>query len=176
MRSQTLMELAFAAALNPTVLAVAAVLLIGAALHDIAARTIPNWLPATLAVDGVVGKLLAGQVLIGLAVGAAVFGLAALLWHRGLMGGGDVKLLGAAAIVVSPALAPSFLVMVSLAGGVLALLYLLLRRVVPPPGAVRPVRRLARIMRAERRRIRECRSLPYACAIATGALFVMIGG
>jgi prepilin peptidase CpaA len=157
-------------------LAAAAALLLAAALHDIAARTIPNWIPAALALDGVVAKSISGGLLLGLAIGLLVFILATLMWRRGLMGGGDVKLLGAAAIVVPASLAASFLITVSLAGGVLALLYLLLRLVVAPPAAIRPRHRLARIVRAERRRIRACRSLPYACAIAAGALFVMIGG
>jgi prepilin peptidase CpaA len=163
---------ASAAALSVT----AGALLVFAALHDVAARTIPNWVSALLAIDGLALKSFDGQLRLGLAAGAAVFLLAAVLWRGGFMGGGDVKLLGAAAIVVPPSLAAAFIVSVCLAGGALALLYLALRRVVAPPGATRPRWRLARILRAERRRIRQCRSLPYACAIATGALFVMIGG
>ena len=156
-------------------LILAAALLIAAALHDVAARTIPNLVSAALAVDGLLLKLLSGQLLPGVFVGVAVFAVAVFLWRRGLMGGGDVKLLGAAALVVPSALAAPFLAAVAIAGGGLALLYLGLRLVVAPPAALRPQPLLARILRAERRRIRACRSLPYACAIATGALFVMIG-
>jgi prepilin peptidase CpaA len=163
-------------ALSTILLMLAAMLLIGAALHDIAARTIPNWIPVALGFDGLALQVLHGDWLLSLAAGLAVFVTAALLWRRGLIGGGDVKLLGAAAIVVSAGLTVSMLVAVSLAGGVLAVLYWILSRVVGPPGAVRPAHRLARIARVERRRIRQCRSLPYACAIASGALFVMMKG
>ena len=154
-------------------LGLAAALLLAASLHDIAARTIPNWIPAALATDGMLLQWLAGSLINGLAVGVAVFIAAALLWRRGLMGGGDVKLLAAAAVAVPPVLA--LLATVALAGGVLALLYLLLRPLVAPPGAARPASRLARIVRVERRRIQQGRALPYACAIAAGALFIMIG-
>lgn len=153
----------------------AVALLVAASLHDIASRSIPNWIPALLALDGLLLRLLGGQVLAGLAAGAVVFAAAAILWRRGLMGGGDVKLFGASAIVVPAGLAGTFVLAVALAGGALALLYLSLRRLVPEPGPARPARRLGRIARVERRRIRQCRSLPYACAIASGALLVLAG-
>jgi len=164
-------------ALMPCVAAIllagAAALLLGAALHDLACRTIPNWIPAALALDGLALRVLSGQVLGGIVSGAVVFAGAALLWRRGLMGGGDVKLLGAAALVVPAGLALILILAVALAGGVLALIYLALRRLVSAPRAGRPAGALARIARVERRRIRQCRSLPYGCAIAAGAFFVL---
>jgi prepilin peptidase CpaA len=132
-------------------------------------------MPVALAIDGLILRLLSGQILFGLAAGAIVFVAAALLWRRGLMGGGDVKLLGAAAMVVPSNLAGSFILSVALAGGLLALIYLALSRMVPAPGPRRPTRRIARIARIERRRIRQCRSLPYACAIAMGAVITLVG-
>jgi prepilin peptidase CpaA len=154
----------------------AAALLLLAALMDVASRTVPNWIPAAVALDGIVLRVASGQLVGGIASGGLVFVASALLWRRGLMGGGDVKLLGATAIVVPAGLAVPFIVAVALSGGLLALAYSALRYIVPVPGPVRPVGRIARIVRVERRRIRRCRSLPYACAIATGALFTLTGG
>jgi prepilin peptidase CpaA len=132
-----------------------------------------------LAIDGIVLRLLSGQLLFGMAAGVGVFAVAALLWRRGLMGGGDVKLLGAASIVVPPGLAAPFVLAVTLAGGLLAMTYLALRcvmpRVVLPRGRPRAAR-LVRLALVEQRRIRQCRSLPYACAIAAGAVFMLIQG
>lgn len=155
---------------------IAAVLLAIAALLDIAFRQVPNWLPAALAVDGLALRLLSGELLAGALAGAAVFVACALLWRRGLMGGADVKLLGAAATVVPFHFVPSFVLFVALAGGVLALAYVAMRRVMPGPGPRRPSALLARIARVERRRVRQCRSLPYACAIAAGAFITLAGG
>jgi prepilin peptidase CpaA len=153
-----------------------AALLVAAALHDLACRTIPNWIPVALVLTGLILRLASGQLLDGIVAGIVVFVASALLWRRGFMGGGDVKLLGATAIVVPSGLGVPFIVVVAFAGGLLALTYMALRHVVPAPGPIRPLGRIARIARVERRRIRECRSLPYACAIASGALFILARG
>jgi len=129
-----------------------------------------------LALDGLVIRLVHGQFLVGIAAGFAVLIAAGLLWRRGLMGGGDVKLLAATALLLPASLVLSFIAAVAFAGGILACLYLALRRIVRPPATLRPRHRLARIMRVEQRRIRACRSLPYAVAIASGALFILAGG
>ena len=154
---------------------IAAILLLVAALHDIAWRRIPNWIPAALALDGLALRLVHGQFLSGIAAGFAVLLAAGLLWRRGLMGGGDVKLLAASAVLLPASLVLSFIVAVAFAGGILACVYLVLRRIVRPPAARRPRHRLARLLRVEQRRIRACRSLPYAVAIASGALFILAG-
>ncbi|HUB10737.1 MAG TPA: A24 family peptidase [Acetobacteraceae bacterium] len=149
-------------------------LLLSAALHDFAARTVPNGLTAVLAFVGIALRALAGSLLPGLLVGVIVFVLAAVCWRRGWMGGGDVKLLAATALVVPPALALSFVTAVALCGGVLSLGYLLAPRFVAPPGTERPHSLLARAVRAERWRIRRGGPLPYACAIAAGGLIILL--
>jgi len=152
-----------------------AVLLLVAALHDIAARTVPNRLAAALAVTGIALRGLGGSLGAGLAIGAVVFCLAALCWRRGWMGGGDVKLLAATAIVVPPSLEFRFVLAVALCGGILALAYLAARRLVAAPApAGRPHTLLARALRAERWRIHRGGPLPYACAIAAGGLLVLL--
>ena len=155
---------------------IAAILLLLAALHDIAWRSIPNWIPGMLALDGLARHAMFGQILASIAAAAAVLLVAALLWRRGLMGGGDVKLLAATSLLPQPALVLSLIAAVAFAGGILSCIYLALRRITRPPAAQPPQHRLARILRVEQRRIRACRSLPYAVAIAGGALFIMAGG
>ena len=91
----------------------------------------------------------------------------------GQMGGGDVKLLGATAIVIAPAAAGSFLLAVSLSGGVLAMAYLAGRVLLPRPTVRRPTRLLPRVLRVEAWRIHHRGPLPYACAIAAGTIFVL---
>lgn len=158
--------------------AAAGALLIGAAAQDVASRTVSNRLSLALAALGLALRACDGDplpaLLAALATGAAVFLAAALCWRGGWMGGGDVKLLAAAALLVPPRLVPDLLLAVALAGGVLAAMYLLLGRIMPKPRAARPARRLARILRIEQRRIRRRFSLPYASAIAAGALFTFL--
>jgi prepilin peptidase CpaA len=155
-------------------LLVGALCLLVAAAHDVIARTAPNWTAAVLAVSGLTLRLLHGQLLAGLAVGLVVFLAAAFCWRRGWMGGGDVKLLAAAAIFVPPAESFTFITVVAVTGGLLALIYLAARRVVRAPSPVRPRGLLLRALRVEQWRIRRGGPLPYACAIAAGGLFVLL--
>jgi prepilin peptidase CpaA len=119
-----------------------------------------------------------------MAAAVAVFAAAAFCWRRGWMGGADVKLLGAVTLLVPPVLVLNLLAAVSMAGGVLALIYLALRPLVgrsvagrpAGPGVARQAGMLRRICRVELRRIRRRESLPYASAIAAGAILVMLPG
>lgn len=149
-------------------------LLVAASLHDLVARTIPNWLAVVLAVLGIGLRALSGNLVGGMIAGLVVFVLASLCWRRGWMGGGDVKLLGASAILVPPSLVLSFVTAVALCGGILALLYLVAGRLVSPPRTARPHSLVARALRVERWRIRRGGPLPYACAIAAGGLFILL--
>lgn len=154
-------------------------LLAAAAASDIAFRRIPNGIAAALALAAGVRHAASGLAVLGVAAGIAgmVGAVAALLWHRGLLGGGDVKLLAAAALLVPPASVPALLLAVPLAGGVLAMLHLLLRPVAEVC-AGRPVRGASvarRLLRHEARRIARGAPLPYGVAIAAGAVFAMLG-
>jgi prepilin peptidase CpaA len=154
----------------------AAAALLFAALHDIAFRTIPDWVSAMLATDAVLLRLLDHHLPVALACGLTVFALAAFCWHRGWLGGGDVKLLGATAILVPPSLVPAYIAAVTFAGGGLALVYLLLERMVPAPRSRRPASLLWRIVIVECRRIHRRASLPYATAITAAALLTLARG
>jgi len=149
---------------------VALALVTGAGLHDIAVRTVPNWLSIALLPVGAIARFLDGDLLLGVGIAAAVFFFAALLWLRGWMGGGDTKLLGAVALVVPPGRIPELLLMTALCGGVLALFYLLMSYVVKRPAGGRRQTLLARLAKAECWRLSRRGPLPYAVAIAGGSI------
>jgi len=157
---------------------VVAAILCMAAVHDVLARTVPNWMPIVIAAIGAIESALGGRLIASLLVGAFVFILSGLCWKRGWLGGGDVKLLGAAAVAMPPMAVPPFVAAVALAGGVLGLAYLALGRLIPAAVLRRPVARpiglLPRAWRLERRRLSRGGPLPYAVAIAAGGLFVLL--
>ena len=95
------------------------------------------------------------------ACAAAVFLAGALLFSRGLMGGGDVKLLAAATLWAGPGGTPALLVVTAVLGGVLSLVLLssAALRTAFAPAAVIPVSRVP---------------VPYGVAIAAAALIVTI--
>jgi prepilin peptidase CpaA len=157
-----------------------------AAAHDVLARTVPNWMPMTIAMLGVAQSAIDGRLIASLLVGSMVFVLTGLCWKRGWLGGGDVKLLGAAAVAVPPMVVPAFIITVALAGGVLSLAYLAIGKLMPtafkwrPAGhpPAQPIRRrtglFSRAWRLERRRLSRGGPLPYAVAIAAGGMFIFL--
>lgn len=153
------------------------ILLVAAALHDVAARTVPNCICGLVAVAGFVARLIDRNLPVSIAVALTLFVLSALCWRRGWMGGGDVKLLGAVALLVPPASVAILVVDVALAGGILAVTYLALYAIVPRRTVYRAKPRSvpARALRVERWRISRRGPIPYASAIAAGALFCLWG-
>jgi prepilin peptidase CpaA len=157
--------------------------LVLAAGHDVVSRTVPNWMSMAIACFGFVASAAAGRLLVSTGLGLAIFIAAAICWRRGWMGGADVKLLGAIAIVLPPGMVATFAIAMSLAGAAHAIAYMLARRVVTPPlplpaTSLRPRARslFSRALRAEQWRISRGGPLPYACAIAFGFLFVICNG
>jgi prepilin peptidase CpaA len=157
------------------ILVPAGLALVAAALHDIAARTIPNGLSLAIACAGLLARATANELLPGLVAAGLVFLLGWAAWRCRVMGGGDVKLLAACTLLASPAAVPGLVLAVALAGGVLALAYLGLRPVVPAPALARPGTLGARAWRAEAWRIRRRGPLPYGVAIALGTFFTLLG-
>ncbi|MBR0664244.1 prepilin peptidase [Roseomonas hellenica] len=147
-----------------------------AALHDLAARIIPDWVSLALLPIGFWLRIWQGGALWALVALLLVFAAAVLVWRLGALGGGDVKLLSAATPLLPPSEVPTLLVAVALAGGALALLYLLLRPLLRGREAgARPRGLLARVGRIERWRIGRGGPLPYGIAIAAGAAWAMLG-
>ncbi|WP_035178684.1 prepilin peptidase [Acidocella facilis] len=151
-------------------------LLVYAAVHDVAVRTVPNSVSALVLLTGFGLRLLEHDLLPALLAALLVFIALFGIWALGLMGGGDVKLWAATTLLVPPGWLPQlmFLADVMLLGGILGLLYLFLSFVVGKPAASRAGSRLARALRTERWRIRRRGPLPYACAIAGGAFVAIL--
>jgi len=85
---------------------------------------------------------------------AGILAVGTVAFARDLMGGGDVKLLAAAGLWVGFSAAPWLLAAIFLAGGILALIYIIVRK-----------------LRGKSRR--EAGRIPYGIAIAAGALCVL---
>ncbi len=154
----------------------AGALLAGAALHDLALRTIPNGASVGLVLAGSALRLQDGWIVPSMLIAAGVFVAAVLCWRRGWLGGGDVKLLAATALVVPPFQVGSLLLLTAQCGGVLAVIYLILSRIVRVAPAGQPRGALRRLLRAERWRICRGAPLPYGFAIAAGAITLLIKG
>ena len=180
--------------LHSMVLFAAAMALLFAAAHDVAVRTVPNQVSLIVALSGLGLNAFDGQLLPALFRGGLVFAVAWYCWRRGWIGGGDVKLLTACVLLVPPASVPELMLSTATAGGLLALCYLALARLLrgnvtslsAGPGSAGPgsagsgqvgsVRRhnlLRRVWRAEQRRIHRRLSLPYSCAITAGVLLTL---
>jgi prepilin peptidase CpaA len=154
----------------------AAVLLLVAAVQDVATRTIPNRLVLSVAAVGMALRILAGGAVPSLLAGSAVLAAGMVCWQRGYLGGGDAKLLVAASLLVPASQVIALVLATAVAGGLLGLVYLFLRRFCVRPRFIRgPTPELipARILRIELWRLRHGISLPYATAIAAGTLFIL---
>jgi prepilin peptidase CpaA len=137
-------------------LALAATLVV-AAVIDVRTFTISNRLNLTVAAGAPLYWMSIALspwpgVAVQLAAGAIVFVLLAGAFYAGMMGGGDVKLASALALWFSPAGTVKFLVLMSIAGGVLTLGVLGWHR-------------------AQKREGRP--EIPYGVAIAFGALAIL---
>lgn len=133
---------------------------------DVARFEIPNRIPAGLALLFPLWAALAGAsgatFLWHAAVGAAALVAGALLFFARVLGGGDAKLIAAAALWVGPSGLPGFLLGTALLGGVLALALVLFRLLPEPVWA--PEGGWLRRLHARRR------EAPYAVAIGGAGL------
>jgi prepilin peptidase CpaA len=147
----------FNGAFTQILLIALAALLLVAAVIDVRTFTISNRLNLTVALLAPVYWLSIALpvwpgVGVQIAAGAGVFALLAAAFYAGMMGGGDVKLAAALALWFSPASTLKFLVIMSLAGGVLTLAVMALHRVKRREG--KP-------------------EIPYGVAIAFGGLAIL---
>lgn len=136
-----------------------------AAVMDVSTLTIPNWLNLSLAGLGILAILVASPgptallTHLGLALACLVVGFG--LFAGGFIGGGDAKMIPAVAVWLGPAAMLPFLAMMAVAGGALAVFLLVIR------SSVSPQRIPARV----RRPFIAGEGVPYAVAIAAGAIF-----
>jgi prepilin peptidase CpaA len=120
-------------------IALLAAALLLAAVGDWRSRTIPNRLNAGIALLAIpywwsVGLSFWPDVLLQLGLGAAVFGLFAIAFRFGAMGGGDVKMAAAVALWLPLAGVVELVVIMSIAGGVLTLAMLAAHRIAKSAG------------------------------------------
>ena len=156
-------------------------LLAFAAWRDVITRTIPDAVSILLVVIGCGTRLVQGWQPLGTSVfiALAIFILLLPLCSRGLLGGADLKLLAALAVGLSPQASLLLVADVTMVGGVLAVLYLVLDKVLLAVGTrTQPRGResslLPRIVNVEFWRIRRRSPLPYGIAIAIGAAFAVL--
>jgi prepilin peptidase CpaA len=142
-----------------------AIILIVAAIIDVKTFTISNGLNLTVALLAPVywwsiGLPLWPDAAMQVGVALAVFVVLAAAYYMGMMGGGDVKLAAALALWFKPITTLKFLVIMSIAGGLLTIVVLLLhkKRAKPPIDGDQPAARP---------------EVPYGVAIAIGALWIL---
>lgn len=133
-----------------------AIALLYAAFSDIRARRIDNWLNAGIALAAPLFWWASDLSLIDIAwqlgLAAVVFAVLAVMFALRWMGGGDVKLLTALALWVSPANFLQLLVIMSLLGGLLTI-----------------VLGSWHVMRRQKDRL----AIPYGVAISSAGLWVL---
>jgi prepilin peptidase CpaA len=114
------------------VIAVATGILLAIAYSDLRTRRIPNALTAAIATLGLVRLLLADDLpaaMHTLTASASVFAVTFLLFWRGVLGGGDAKLMTAMVLLVGSHNLFDFFVIMSVCGGGLGLAILAHARV-----------------------------------------------
>lgn len=150
--------------------------LAAAAAIDLSRRIIPNGLAIVVAIAGLALTMLLrpGSIPISLAASLALlFGLL-VLTHYDILGGGDAKLVAAAALLVPPGAIGALLLEIALAGGVLSAAYIAMRTMVARADNGRTVKlappsgKLELFWRKERIRIVSGRSMPYGFAVLGG--------
>ena len=133
-----------------------------AAVSDLRGFRIPNYVPVLVFVLFTVVSAFVLEpraILLHLAAGFVLFVAGAALFAGGVWGGGDAKLVAAIGTWTGFGAMPRFLVVMALAGGVLALLMLAVRAIAP---------RIATANAPWHLRIARTGHLPYGVAIATG--------
>lgn len=140
-----------------------------AGFSDLCSFRIPNWTCLVVLACFFPAAVASGwgmtEMSINLGAGATTLGIGLVLFARGLIGGGDVKLLATISVWTGWGGLPAFLLVVAAFGGVLALALLAFRRLELSEG----LSGLAWVGRLHSER----RHIPYGVAIAAGAIAVI---
>ena len=135
-----------------------------AAWSDVRYRRLPNWLAGLVAASGLAAAAWYGGLTVAASAAlhaAIAFVIGVALYSRGIMGGGDIKYYTGIAAWFPMHLALRLLGSVSLAGFMLALGWLLWRRLSNRP--------------ADAQAGTDRDKLPFGVAIAAGALLAVLG-
>jgi Flp pilus assembly protein protease CpaA len=150
-------------------------LLLYVATIDIATRLIRNEICLALALLGIAGQLASPMQIVQSLIAAAMLLLLLLfIYQRGSIGGGDVKLLVALAIGLPLTGVIELLTITALAGGVLALVHLMMRLLPYPKLAPAGSSLVRRVYAIERWRHLRHAPLPYGVAIACGGIWTIL--
>src|SRR5215475_8666168 len=146
----------------PTASIVQILLLLYVATIDVATRLIRNEICLALALLGIAGQLASPMQLAESLIAAAIlFLLLLVVYQRGWMGGGDVKLLVALAVGLPLTGVVQLLAATALAGGVLALAHAMMRLLPNPKLAPAGSSLVRRVYAIERWRNLRHAPLPY---------------
>jgi len=149
-------------------------LLLYVATMDVATRLISNEVCLALALLGIAGQLASPMQVAQSLIAATILLLLLLMIHqRGWIGGGDVKLLVALAIGLPVIGVIELLTVTALAGGVLALVHLMMRLLPYPKRAPAGSSLARRVYAIERWRHLRRAPLPYGVAIACGGIWTV---
>ncbi|UPK07898.1 A24 family peptidase [Bradyrhizobium sp. 170] len=150
-------------------------LLLYVATIDVATRLIRNEICLALALLGIAGQLANPmQVAQSLIAATILLLLLLVIYQRRLIGGGDVKLLVALAIGLPLTGVVLLLTITALAGGVLALVHLMMRLLPYPRLAPAGSSLVRRVYAIERWRHLRHAPLPYGVAIACGGIWTVL--
>src|SRR5262245_61661098 len=149
-------------------------LLLYVAVIDIATRLIRNEICLMLALLGIAGQFSSPMHITESLIAATILLLLLIvIYERGWIGGGDVKLLVALAIGLPLMGVIQLLTITALAGGVLALVHLMMRFLPYPKLAPVGSSFLRRVYAIERWRNLRHAPLPYGVAIACGGIWTV---
>ena len=158
----------------PTALFLEVLLLLYVAMIDIATRLIRNEICLVLALLGIAGQFGSPMLVAESLIAATILLLLLIvIYQRGWMGGGDVKLLVALAIGLPLMGVIQLLTVTALAGGVLALVHLMMRLLPYPELAPAGSSLVRRVYAIERWRNLRHTPLPYGVAIACGGIWTV---
>ena len=149
-------------------------LLLYVAMIDIATRLIRNEICLALALLGIASQFVNPmQITESLIAATILLLLLIVIYQRGWIGGGDVKLLVALAIGLPLMGVIELLTITALAGGVLALVHLMMRLLPHPKLAPAGSSFVRRVYAVERWRNLRHAPLPYGVAIACGGIWTV---
>lgn len=150
-------------------------LLLYVATIDVATRLIRNDVCLVLALLGIAGQLDSPMQLVETLIAAAIlFLLLFMIYQRGWIGGGDVKLLVALAMGLPLIGVIQLWAMTALAGGVLAMVHLMMRLLPYPRLAPAGSSLARRVYAIERWRHLRRAPLPYGVAIACAGILTVL--
>jgi prepilin peptidase CpaA len=158
----------------PTALFLEILLLLYVAMIDIATRLIRNEICLVLALLGMASQFASQMHVIESLIAATILLLLLIvIYQQRWIGGGDVKLLVALAIGLPLMGVIKLLTVTTLAGGVLALVHLMMRLLPYPKLAPAGSSLVRRVYAVERWRNLRHAPLPYGVAIACGGIWTV---